>query len=121
MIKNCKFKIMPNIFFRSLGTMANKQSLKVNTSMLNKNMMSLCKQKYLKLPRRKFLHVRESNDMKQREIIYMKRNDQIKAVCEKYKESSIFQDTYKFKPYADPFLLDVKNNLLWCRIAKVGY
>ena len=100
--------------------MTNKQSMKVHTDILEKNMMSLCKQKYLKLPRRNLLNVRDSNDMKQREIIYKKRNDQIKAVCEKYKETGIIQDIYKFKPYEDPFLFDFKNHLMWCRIAKVG-
>ena len=87
---------------------------------LDKNMMPLCQQKYLKLPKRNLLHVQDSSDMKQREIIYKKRNDQIKAVCEKYKETSIFKATHKFEPYTDPFLFDVKNHLAWCRIAKVG-
>ena len=94
--------------------------MKKHRNVLKKNMMSLCKKKYLKLPKRKLLHVRDYNGMMKREIIYKKRNEQLKAVCEKYKEIGIFQDTHKFTPYPDPFLFDVKNHLAWCRIAKVG-
>ena len=94
--------------------------MKKHRYVLKKNMMSLCKKKYLKLPQRKLLHVRDYDGMMQREIIYKKRNEQLKAVCEKYKEIGIFQDTCKFTPHPDPFLFDVKNHLAWCRIPKVN-
>ena len=94
--------------------------MKKDRNVLKKNMMSLCKKKYLKLPQRKLLHVRDYDGMMQREIIYKKRNEQLKAVCEKYKEIGIFQGNHKFTPHLDPFLFDVKNHLAWCRIHKVN-
>ena len=37
--------------------------------------------------------------MQRREIIYMKRINKIRAVCEKYKEIGVFQGTNKFTPH----------------------
>ena len=64
--------------------------------------------------------MQDSDAMRQREIIYARRNAQINATCEKYDQMNIFQDTHSFKTYEDPFIFDVKNNLAWCRIAKVS-
>ena len=57
--------------------------------------MYICYQQYLKLPKRKLPLARDSEMMERREIIYMKRINQIRAVCEKYKK----MDLNDFKSY----------------------
>ena len=49
-----------------------------------KSMTSLCHEQYLKLPKRNIPQARNSEWMQQREIIYKKRNNKIRLVCEKY-------------------------------------
>ena len=95
------------------------KTLPPNNITWHKYMKKMCQNKYLKLPKRRVM-LEDSNDMREREIIYEKRNIQIYATCEKYKDINIFQDTQTFKTYGDPFLFDVNNNLAWCRIAKVS-
>ena len=99
-----------------------------------KSMTSLCHEKYLNLPKRNIPQARNSEWMQQREIIYKKRNNKIRSVCEKYKEIGVFQGTNnRFTPPChlcdkgdctsssrSRFWFDVKNHLAFCRIPKVN-
>ena len=69
-------------------------SLRVSTANLRLR-PCICYQQYLQLPKRKLPLARDSEMMERREIIYMKRINQIRAVCEKYKK----MDLNDFKSY----------------------
>ena len=80
------------------------------------NLNSVCRDMYLQLPRKKDMnHSEDSDQVKEREMVYKQRNERVREVCERYK------DVRKgLKPYEGEFFIyDMKNRLAWCRTAKV--
>ena len=79
---------------------------------------SMCWEKYLKLPRKKVLnHTQDSDQVKDRELVYKQRNERVREVCERYKE--VRKD---LRPYEGEFFIyDMKNRLAWCWTAKVSH
>ena len=83
-----------------------------------RNMIDTCREKYLKLPRKKALNPRLDSDLvKEREKLYKKRSERVKEVCERYKDARRGLNPYE----GEFFIYDMKNRLAWCRTAKVSH
>ena len=80
-------------------------------------LMSVCRKQYLELPRKKMIdHTQDSDRVKEREMVYKRRNQRVREVCERYKDIRLD----RYKPNEDKFFLfDIKNRLAWCRNPKV--
>ena len=83
-----------------------------------RNMSATCREKYLKLPRKKALNHRLDSDLvKDREKLYKKRSERVKEVCKRYKDARRGLNPYE----GEFFIYDMKNRLAWCRTAKVSH
>ena len=51
------------------------------------DLMSVCRKQYLELPRKKMIdHTKDSDRVKEREMVYKRRNQRVREVCERYKD-----------------------------------
>lgn len=87
-------------------------------SMDEERMSATCREKYLKMPRKKApTHILDSDLVKVREKLYWKRSKRVKEVCDRY------EDARKgFNPYEGEFFIyDIKNRLAWCKTLKASH
>ena len=82
-----------------------------------RNLNSLCREKYLQLPRKKVMNHAPDFDQ-ERVKLYKRRNERVREVCKRYNNvRKGFKNPYE----GEFFIYDMKNRLAWCRTAKVRH